>query len=423
MQDQDILPPESQASSLFENTNMTPPLNWNGGNCDPIHTEPFHNGPAPGTGEQIGDGVPHPRRHLSTLLFILLFLLGVLLIPTLAEKIAFALQRGAERAKAEVARELLATLNAPEERVPWVAKKVAPSVVGIRISSPEGFDPLKTDIGSGVIVDPAGYILTNNHVVAEAQRRLLVRLNGGSVVQNVTVVGRDAVTDLAVLKIDSPRLEAVSWGDSKAIEVGAPVLAIGSPYGFGQTVTTGIISAKERVNRVPGDSRGQEFLQTDAAINPGNSGGPLVDMSGNLIGINTMIFSESGSNAGIGFAIPSVLAKKVYEQIRKTGVMRHGWIGIGYIPTLPDYAKLNKMERPQGVVVTEIWPDSPAERAGLRIGDVILRWNDAEIKNSFEMSHVIVQSEPGQTAQAHIIRRSKPLEIEVTLGVRPTDLE
>ncbi len=214
-------------------------------------------------------------------------------------------------------------------------------------------------------------------------------------------------------------LVPIAWGDSKALEVGAQVLAIGSPYGFGQTVTTGIISAKERFNRVPGESRGQEFLQTDAAINPGNSGGPLVDMSGNLIGINTAIFSETGSNAGIGFAIPSVLAKRVYEQIRKTGKMRHGWLGIEYGPTTPDYAKLMKMDRPLGVVVDGFFPDSPARDAGLRIGDVILRWNDTEIKNSYELSHVITQSEPGSTGKVHLIRRGQSMEIEVTLGVRP----
>ena len=368
---------------------------------------------------------PHremPRRSLSGMLLLLIFLLGILMIPYLSEQIAYSLNRGAERAKAEVARQLLAETKAPEGRIPWVVKKVAPSVVGIRLASPDGNDPLGADIGSGVIVDSGGYVLTNNHVVAEAQR-VIVRLPDGNVVKNITIVGRDSTIDLAVLKINATGLEAVSWGDSRKLEVGSQVIAIGSPYGFGQTVTSGIISALERFNPVPGKTRVPEFLQTDAAINPGNSGGPLVDMNGDLIGINTAIFSESGGNTGIGFAIPSVLAKKVYEEIISKGEMKHGWLGVYIDRTNPDYAKAMKLDRPRGAVISGFFTNSPALSAGLKVGDVILRWGDTEIEGPHELSHAIAITAPGTVKKLHIIRQGKTMEIEVTLGVRPVVME
>lgn len=356
------------------------------------------------------------------MVFLLIFLLGILMIPYLSEQIAFALSRGAERAKAEVARKILAEIAAPEERIPWVVKKVAPSVVGIRIASPEGIDPLGTDIGSGVIIHSDGYVLTNNHVLANAQR-VMVRLSDGSVLKDVSIVGRDATVDLAVLKVNATGLNAITWGDSRNVEVGAKVVAIGSPYGFGQTVTSGIVSARERVNPVPGKNRVQEFLQTDAAINPGNSGGPLVDLNGDLIGINTAIFSESGGSSGIGFAIPSVLAKKVYEEITTRGEVKHGWLGVYIDRTNPDYARAMQLDRPRGAVISGFFTNAPAQNAGLKVGDIILQWGKTEIEGPYELSHVIALSEPGSVETVKIVRQGKPLEIPVTVGTRPVVME
>ncbi|MDR2706556.1 MAG: trypsin-like peptidase domain-containing protein [Planctomycetaceae bacterium] len=356
------------------------------------------------------------RRRIPVLFFVLVFLAGVLTIPWLAEQVAYSLNRGAERAKADVARKLLAELPAPEQRIPWVAKVVAPCVVGIRTLAPLGYDGIGMDVGSGVIVDAQGYILTNQHVVANA-RTIMVRLNDGRVIEAQTI-GRDLATDLAVLKIKETNLDAITWGDSRQIEVGDQVVAIGNPYDLEQTVTSGIISATERYNPIPSRQRWvQEFLQTDAAINPGNSGGALVNLKGELIGINTAIFSETGGNLGIGFAIPSTLAKKVYEEILKYGEMKHGWLGL-YMGPAPN----RQAENPRGVVVTGFLPNSPARDAGIKIGDIILRWNETEINDPLQLSHLVVLSRPGDSATVEILRKEKVIKIEITLGIRPVEL-
>jgi S1-C subfamily serine protease len=355
------------------------------------------------------------RRRVPVLFFVLVFLTVVLAIPWIAEQVAYSLNRGAEQAKADVARKLLAELPNPEQRIPWVAKVVAPCVVGIRTLAPLGYDGIGMDVGSGVIVDAQGYILTNQHVVANA-RTIMVRLNDGRVIEAQTI-GRDQATDLAVLKIKETNFDAITWGDSQQIEVGDQVIAIGNPYDLGQTVTSGIISATERYNPIPSRRWVQEFLQTDAAINPGNSGGALVNLKGELIGINTAIFSETGGNLGIGFAIPSTLAKKVYEEILKYGEMKHGWLGLYMGPTSNRQA-----ESPRGVVITGFLPNSPARDAGIKIGDIILRWNETEINDPLQLSHLVVLSRPGDIATVEIRRKEKIVKIEITLGVRPVEL-
>ncbi|MDR0609610.1 MAG: trypsin-like peptidase domain-containing protein [Planctomycetaceae bacterium] len=355
------------------------------------------------------------RRRIPVLFLVLVFLAGVLTIPWLAEQVAYSLNRGAERAKADVARKLLAELPAPEQRIPWVAKVVAPCVVGIRTLAPLGYDGIGVDVGSGVIVDAQGYILTNQHVVANALT-IMVRLNDGREIEAQTI-GRDQATDLAVLKVKETNLEAITWGDSRQIEVGDLVVAIGNPYDLRQTVTSGIISATERYNPIPSRRWVREFLQTDAAINPGNSGGALVNLKGELIGINTAIFSETGGNLGIGFAIPSTLAQKVYEEILKYGEMKHGWLGLSMGPT-PN----RQAESPRGVVVTGFLPNSPARDAGIKIGDIILRWNETEINDPLQLSHLVVLSRPGETAAVEIRRKEKVIKIEITLGIRPVEL-
>ncbi|MDR1963551.1 MAG: trypsin-like peptidase domain-containing protein [Planctomycetaceae bacterium] len=356
-----------------------------------------------------------PRRRISVLFWVLVFFAGVLTIPWLAEQLAYSLNRGTERAKADVARKLLADLPDPEQRIPWVARVVAPCVVGIRTIASVGQDGIGMDVGSGVIVDSKGYILTNQHVVSNA-RTIMVRLNDGRVIEAQSI-GRDQATDLAVLKVKETNLDAVTWGDSRQIEVGDQVIAIGNPYDLGQTVTSGIISATERYNPIPSKRWVQEFLQTDAAINPGNSGGALVNLKGELIGINTAIFSETGGNLGIGFAIPSFLAKKVYEEILKHGEMKHGWLGL-YMGPIPSHLS----ETPHGVVVTGFLPESPARDAGLKVGDIILRWNETEINDPLQLSHLVVLSRPGEIATVEIRRKEKILQFEILLGVRPVEL-
>jgi serine protease Do len=370
------------------------------------------------------------------LLVLLILVTATWFLPPMIEQTAYSWNRGIERAKADVARKLLADLPQPERRIAWVAKAVTPSVVGIYTVSPAPHpargrfgnsdrNSMVMDVGSGVVVDNTGYVLTNYHVVANAEH-IQVRFNDGRTV-NATIIGQDKITDLAVLKIEAEKLQSVVWGDSTKVEVGDQVVAIGSPYNLQATVTSGIISATERYNPVS-DQRGnvaqvQEYLQTDVAINPGNSGGALVNMSGELIGINTMIYSETGGNLGIGFAIPSLMAKTVYEEIVKNGAMKHGWLGIYMEPVKKfDQDKMHQ-DTPHGVVVAEFLPNSPAKESGLELGDVIVRWGETTVNDPLHLSHIIVLSRPGTTENVEIFRNGKKMTIEITLGMRPVNIK
>ncbi|GHT40324.1 hypothetical protein FACS189454_06740 [Planctomycetales bacterium] len=366
------------------------------------------------------------------MLVVGLILLGTWIVPPVVEQTAYSWNRGIENAKADAARKLLAELSSSEERIPWVAKAVAPSVVGIHTLVVSGNanarERIASDVGSGVIVDTAGYVLTNYHVIAHAQL-IHVQFNDGRSVE-AKVIGQDRITDLAVLKIEADKLQAALWGDSSEIEVGERVVAIGSPFNLQATVTSGIISATERYNPVPnarGSARMQEFLQTDAAINPGNSGGALANMKGELIGINTMIYSETGGNLGIGFAIPSLLARKVYEEIVRNGEMRHGWLGIYMDPITrfdSENAKTgNSTDKQQGVVVTKFLPNSPAKKGGMEVGDIIVKWGGKEITNPLQLSHLIVLTEPQTTQKVLVLRKGKEVELTITLGTRPVNLQ
>ncbi|MBQ6826458.1 MAG: trypsin-like peptidase domain-containing protein, partial [Thermoguttaceae bacterium] len=260
------------------------------------------------------------------LIFAFLFLTGLAVAPSLAERIALGINRGAEQAKLEAAREFLAENPGAvgRARIPYVAKLAAPSVVGVKTNRFErtffGGVAQAEGQGSGVIVDADGFVITNFHVICENGRLVdgveLVLSDGRTVSNGITLIGFDEALDVAVLKIEEPNLTPIAWGDSDALEVGDAVIALGNPYGLAQTVTEGIVSAKERFILNENGVATQEFLQTDAAINPGNSGGALVDERGELVGINTAIYGERFQ--GIGFALPSARVREVYEEIARS---------------------------------------------------------------------------------------------------------
>ncbi len=260
-----------------------------------------------------------------------------------------------------------------------VAKKVEPAVVYIKVYMGETLG--REGAGSGVIVNSAGYIITNEHVISRASK-IKVRLADGREFE-ARVVGQDKETDLAVIRIDpSEPLPAAVMGDSDKLNVGDWVLAIGSPFGLEQTVTAGIISAKDRVADPRGQTAFQQFLQTDAAINPGNSGGPLVNLAGEVVGINSQILTSSGFYNGLGFALPSTTAVEIYNQIVTSGRVRRGFVGIELLDLTPQLARLNKLPDAQGALVRDVTnAESPAAKAGLQSGDVIIRVNGQKVKD------------------------------------------
>lgn len=357
---------------------------------------------------------PRARARLPFLLILLTFALVLWLLPTLVSPIVYAVHRAIERAKADVARELLRDFPDAVDRTPWVIKKVAPSVVGIETFTAGR----RTGEGSGVIVDEAGFLLTNFHVLAMAER-VVVQLLDGRRIDAVNIVGYDRVMDLAVLEIAASDLTPAEWGDSDTIEVGDPVVAIGNPFGFSNTATSGIVSAKERYSASPSSRRVQEYLQIDAAINPGNSGGPLVDRHGRLIGINTMIAGASESFSGIGLAIPSNLARRVYERLRSDGSIVHGWLGIGLQTVTPSLAERLGLANTSGVLVTFVAYGSPAAEAGLVSGDIILAWNGTPVESHLKLSHTVIITSPGTEVVLTVSRRGEEREVRATLGRRP----
>ena len=391
----------------------------------PLEPEIVYNAGSPYEGhrEESASRQPLPR-YFSFLTLILMILLLLFIIPSMAERIVYMTTRGKERAAAEVARELMREIKDVQQIVPWVVKSVGPSVVGIdtfqAVAAPTGEVILgQTGEGSGVLVDPDGYLLTNYHVIAET-KKIVVSLSDGRKLDKVTVIGFDPIIDLAVLKVTAPgneRFMAMPWGDSTAAEVGETVIAIGNPYGLSHTVTSGILSAKERYWSNRSGSRSQEYLQIDAAINPGNSGGPLVNLNGQLIGINTMITHESFS--GIGLAIPSNLAKRVYEQIREHGKVSHGWIGIRMRPVLEEEVKKLSLPDTNGIYVSELIPGGAAEKAELRVGDVIVSVNGKKITDMVQFAHTIIMARPETEVTLGVLRDNQQIDIKVVVDQRP----
>jgi serine protease Do len=388
--------------------------------------------PPPYHGPLVGPPSRPPFR-LGWAVWALLLLIALLVLPTLVERVEYAVARGRERAEAEVAAEVLESgrqLGIADYR--YVAKRIKPAVVGVRalrnVAQPA--DDLSSflfgwrrgyreqDQGSGVIVDPSGYILTNDHVVDRASE-VLVELSDGSQ-HSARIVGTDPGTDLAVLRVQVTDLTAAAWGDSDALEVGDPVLAVGNPFGLDRTVTAGIVSAKGR-HAVVEHVNYQDFLQTDAAVNPGNSGGPLVDMHARVVGINTAILGPTYQ--GICFAIPSNLARHVYEQLVKGGKVARGWLGVSMQELTPELADKLDLKGTNGALAAAVLPNSPAEAAGLQPGDVIVAWNGKAVGDPRELGLAVAWSKIGEKARVTVKRNGKDLTLTVTVGQRPEQID
>jgi serine protease DegQ len=277
-----------------------------------------------------------------------------------------------------------------------------------------------SSLGSGVIVSPDGYILTNHHVVAAADQIEVALADGRKA--KAHVIGSDPETDLAVIKVDLPgNLPAITFGHPEKARVGDMVLAIGNPFGVGETVTMGIVSALKRDHL--GINTFENFIQTDAAINPGNSGGALVDGNGNLLGINSAIYSPNGGSLGIGFAISATTAKKTMEQIIQHGSVTRGWLGAGVQELTPELAESFKLGNTKGVLVTEIVRRSPADQAGIKTGDILIAIDNKPINDSGSMLEMVANLPPGKDVLVKLVRNGATIGLQVKIGKRPRPVE
>lgn len=281
-----------------------------------------------------------------------------------------------------------------------------------QFDQPGGKKRKAQSLGSGFIIDETGYVITNNHVIDNAEKIMVILYDDTSF--EATVVGKDPKTDVALLKIDpkKTKLTAVKFGDSNNLRVGDWVMAIGNPFGFGGTVTAGIVSARGR--NLSGSY--DDYIQTDASINRGNSGGPLFDMKGNVVGINTAIFSQSGGSVGIGFAVSSNLAKQVTDQLKQYGRTKRGWLGVLIQEITQEIADSLGMKSAKGALVSSATEGGPAEKAGVKTGDVILKFNDIEIESMKELPKVVAGTPVGKSVPLVILRNGKELTLNVVLG-------
>ena len=280
-----------------------------------------------------------------------------------------------------------------------------------------------TSLGSGFIIDPTGYIVTNNHVISAGEGR-------GPAVDTITVtlsdrreykaklIGRDPLTDMALLKIDATDLPFVKFGNSQGVRVGDWAIAIGNPFGLGGTVTAGIVSA---LHRNIGSGQYDRYIQTDASINQGNSGGPLFDLDGNVIGINTAIFSPTGGNVGLGFSIPAELAYPVIQQLRAAGTVKRGYLGIGIQPLTTDIAAGLGLPKDKGEIIASVEPSGPAARAGLRQGDVVLRINNSDVTYDNTLSYIVANTPVGTSVPIEVIRDGQRRTLNATVAMRPAE--
>ncbi|HEY0790327.1 MAG TPA: Do family serine endopeptidase [Chthoniobacterales bacterium] len=382
------------------------------------------------------------KSFLKFLLFVLLLALSVSLIYVWQAKQVSQPQVRAEkftpadRPKLDLdSVDLLQRLN--DEYV-HVTAAVVPSVVSITttktVERRQPIDPLElffgrrlgpdnpgeqkvTSLGSGVIVSKEGHIVTNNHVV-EGTGEITVQLSDGREA-DAKVIGTDAQIDLAVLRINLPNLSPLSLGDSEQVHVGQIVLAIGNPFGLEESVSQGIISAKDR--RAMTDSS-VDFFQTDTAINPGNSGGPLVNIRGEVVGINTAIYSESGGNQGIGFAIPSNVVRRAMDSIIKKGRVMRGYLGVSIQPITKEIAAQFHLDSPRGALVTDVTPGSPADQAGIIHGDIIRKVNNVEIRDAVSLMNRVAEAEIGSTLPVELVREGQTRTVVAKVAEQPPDL-
>ncbi len=278
-------------------------------------------------------------------------------------------------------------------------------------------------LGSGVIIDEEGYILTNNHVISQVDEIQVNTLDGET--YDAEIVGTDEQTDIALIKIKpNSKLKAIKLGDSEILEVGDWVMAIGNPFGFGHTVTVGVVSAKGRsLFDLRAELPYQDFIQTDASINPGNSGGPLLDIYGRLVGINTVIASRTGQSAGIGFSIPVNMIKSLLHDLKETGSVTRGWLGVTIQSIDKDLKEAFDLDTNKGALVSEVVEDGPAEKAGLQTGDIITNFNGVEIKDSNHLSMTVASTSVNAKVKVKVLRKGKTKSISVVLGKRPGEID
>jgi serine protease Do len=372
--------------------------------------------------------------YLTSFLSPLLFLLVLsYLAPYAIEQVQYALTRGKQRAQYDLAGQGLkhSSLQEISQAYQMVSQRVGPSVVHISVSGPSresldneqsrflGSNPYPSrGQGSGIVVDADGFILTNRHVIFGSDR-IQVKFDDGRVME-AQVVGVDSLTDLAVLKVAETNLIPIEWGDSRNLNVGSLVWALGSPFGLERSVTFGILSAKHRSAKI--GSHYQDFLQTDAAVNPGNSGGPLVDERGHLVGINTAIVGETYQ--GISFAVPSNVARNVYQRLRTSGRVVRGWLGVVLRDLTPKETTRLKLPMGRGAVVTQFAPgESPAIEAGIKRYDVIIQWNGKDVQGMASLIRLIGQTDANTEVPVVVLRKQKPVRLSVHVGERPQQFE
>ena len=363
--------------------------------------------------------------------------LGVLFIITLFKP--DLLRQSPQQPGLTIKQALQATTSghAPSDSFAPAATKVIPAVVNVftqqqirNPAHPALQDPVfryffgdrldsrprqASNLGSGVIVSPNGYVLTNHHVVEAADEIQVALANGQTLPAHV--VGTDPDTDLAVLKIDADKLPAITFAQADSLKVGDWVLAVGNPFGVGQAVTAGIVSALGRSHL--GINTFENFIQTDAAINPGNSGGALVDAAGNLVGVNSAIYSRTGGSQGIGFAIPVSIARQVMEQIIKSGGVTRGWVGVEVQDLTPELAESFSLKNIEGALIAGVLKGGPAEVGGIRPGDILLAVNNKKVTDSATLLNLIAALQPGTQAQLTVSRKQQSRVLNIQVGRRP----
>lgn len=397
----------------------------------PVQSEPKPYPPRPALPPAPPSGFIVARlTWLLSLLVVLL--LARYLLPEIAERYQYAVTRGRMRAEYETASAALQSepLQQLSLASQMISQRVAPSVVHINARMRRNQDESREDLlqffgserpsrgqGSGVIVDRTGFILTNHHVIRGAQR-IEVTLSDRRRVE-ARLVGHDVLTDLAVLEVNAGDLISAEWGNSDQLRVGSLVWAMGSPFGLEQSITSGILSAKNRSEKA--GTPYQDFLQTDAAVNPGNSGGPLIDFQGRVIGINTAIVGPTYQ--GISFAIPSTVARRVYAKIRRQGRVARGWLGVAMEPVTEDLMVQLGLDSDEGVYISEVLSDedvpTPARDAGVQTGDVVIGWNEMEIDSPTELSRAVAATKIGSRAKLIVLRGGSLVELEILVAERP----